>query len=192
MNGEKGLAFQSSGGSSPFPPSSSSPQSPCALFPALARLFYTQIPMRRSSCPLECQVSPWDPPKSARPRALTTVTAAEASRCTNLRRGRTRYTHGQFAPPYSPWLDHTRLWPGLRITCGALKKNVPVCLFFLSSWGAVEASTGESGAPFPVIHHPPTAAASGMIPASGKPYLLSHLPVPTVLFPCKPRSLKGT
>ena len=35
--------------------------SPCALFPALARLFYTRTPMRRSSCLLECQVSPQDP-----------------------------------------------------------------------------------------------------------------------------------
>lgn len=48
----------------PLPPPMSHlpPQlSPCALFPALARLFYTRTPMRRSSCPLECQVSPWEP-----------------------------------------------------------------------------------------------------------------------------------
>ena len=36
------------------------PLSPCALSIALARLSYTRTPMRRSSCPLECQVSRWD------------------------------------------------------------------------------------------------------------------------------------
>lgn len=48
----------------PLPPPMSllPPQlSPYALLPALARLFYTRTPMRRSSCLLECQVSPWDP-----------------------------------------------------------------------------------------------------------------------------------
>lgn len=79
-------------GSSPFPLSSlscppvhslPSPQSPYALFPALARLFYTQIPMRRSSCPSECQVSPWDPSDSVQPRALTMVPALGAPRGRN-------------------------------------------------------------------------------------------------------------
>lgn len=102
LNDGTGLTGQSFWGSS-FPPSSLClplarslpfPQSPCALFPALARLFYTQIPMRRSSCPLECRVSPWDPPVSAQPQGLTMVTAPGASRCTNSRNGRTRYTHG--------------------------------------------------------------------------------------------------
>lgn len=118
LNGGKGLIGQSFCGELPFPsflpllspcPLPPSPQSPCALFPALARLFYTQIPMRRSSCLLECQVSPWDPSDPAQLWVLTTVPAPGASHGSEPRRARTCDTCGHIctcmvtlAQPYRP------------------------------------------------------------------------------------------
>lgn len=121
---------------------------PCTLVPtpfsvpAFSRLFYTRTPMKRSSCPLECQVSSWGPSGSGQPGVLTPVTAPGASRCFGLRRGQSL----------------SQLWPYLHLYVHlsspvqdggqASESSMELAwLFCLSSWGGAGPSTGKSGSP---------------------------------------------
>ena len=127
----------------PLPPPMSllPPQlSPYALLPALARLFYTRTPMRRSSCLLECQVNPWDP------LVLLNLGHLWGPQFQGQPdEGHTKpVTHKATpAPAWSFWLNCSRL-----VSLWSFW-NVSVWLFCLSNWDGVEASTGKSGAPTP-------------------------------------------